>query len=118
MKTELKEAEAFFHALFCGSHRCPPIKPFGDGWIVSTEPSRFATFDFERLTALVFLAHDMCMRAELQHGGPGRVRIAVWQRRTREGHNWERHPTIEQALALWRRTHPDPELSGVACAQQ
>lgn len=96
-------ATEFFAKLFCGEHHIPSeLKEWGMGWSVSAPPSGFATFDFNNLTRLVFLAHDRCVRAELAQSGPGRIRICIWQRDKREGQYHEKHPTIETALAQWR----------------
>lgn len=104
-----EQAEAFFGELFHGEHHIPgEVRPFGLGWKVNAYSGSLATFDFDGLTRLVLLAHDRCVRAELVAGGPGRVGIAIWQRRARTGGMGERHPTIEQAFASWRERHPAP----------
>ena len=68
-----KEAAVeFFGAFFLGEHHIPgEVKPWGLGWCVSC-PGTLATFDFDGLTRLVFLAHDRCVRAEVMSGGPNR----------------------------------------------
>lgn len=101
------QATEFFAELFCGEHRIPRggVKEWGIGWCVSTWAD-LSTFDADKLTRLVFLAHDRCVRVEVTHSGPRMVRICIWQRDTREGSITERHPTIEQALATWRERHP------------
>ena len=110
MQMTYEEAEAFFGIIYYGKHHIPyPIKPWGYGWIISVS-GRMATFDFNDLTRLIFLAHDRCIRAEVIHGGPRRVRIAIWKRYKRDGSMMERHPTIEQALSLWREKHPESEV--------
>lgn len=112
-------AVAFFAKLFHGEHHLPAeVKPWGRGWIISAHPSRFATFDFNDLTRLVLLAHDRCIRVEINSGGPGRIRIAVHQRDTREGSMMERHPTIEEALAYWRKNESPASAQGESGEQQ
>ena len=101
MHTTLEEAERFFHRHFRGAHHCPEIKEYGTGWKVAAHCG-LSSFDFEDLTRLVFLAHDMCVRIEIIQSGPRRIGIAMWQRRARDGSSMERHPTIDQALADWR----------------
>ena len=70
--------------------------------------SRLATFDFDGLTALVFAAHDRCVRIELGNGGPGRIKI-IAHRRIRRADlapgDWATpkiHPTLEEAVESWR----------------
>jgi len=98
----------FFALLFCGEHHIPGglkgVKEYGEGWCVNALES-FATFDGNMLTELVFLAHDKAVRAEIKGGGPHRVKICIWQR-TREGRLYDRHPTLEEAVAGWRKTMP------------
>ena len=62
-----------------------------------------ATWDQNHLTRLVFAAHDRCCRLEINPSGPGRLEIAVSVGRTRDGSIMTGHPTIEQALASWRK---------------
>ncbi len=95
-----EEATAFFAEFYRGEHHFPSkIKPYGEGWSMSHFGS-LATFDFDELTRLVFLAHDRCIRAQVESGGPNRLRIAIWKR-GREGDFSARHPTIEQAMDNW-----------------
>lgn len=103
-----EQATAFFAELFCGEHRIPRggVQPFGLGWCVNTWVD-LSTFDQDKLTRLVFLAHDRCVRAEITHSGPRMVRICIWQR-IREGGITDRHPTLEQAVSAWRARHPAP----------
>ncbi len=104
-----EEAEEFFGELYIGKHHIPAkIKRFGNGWCINHYGS-LSTFDFDNLTRLVFLAHDKCIRVELVQGGPRSVKIAIWKRDGRTGSMYERHPTIETALGIWRnRLHPMP----------
>lgn len=117
MSNMTKEAaEDFFGELFLGKHHIPgEVKPFGQGWAVSAYAGWLATFDFNNLTRLVFLCHDRCVRAELNQGAPGRVKISIWQRDSRDGDICERHPTIEQALADWRKRYPSETLRTAWC---
>lgn len=84
-------------------HVTGKFQPFGDGIKVSAYPSRWATFDFDGLTRLVLLAHDRMIRVAVVPSGPGRLGFEMWKRHTRDGVVSERHPTIEQALAVHRR---------------
>lgn len=66
-----------------------------------------STFDFDLLTRLVFLAHDLLIRVELSAAAPRYLRITMSPRLFREGNFNDRHPTIEEALKAWRgnQTH-------------
>lgn len=102
MDTSYQEAEDFFSELYLGKHHIPAkIKPFGQGWCIN-HSGDLSTFDGNTLTRLVFLAHDKCMRVEIQQGGRKAVKIAIWKR-VRYGSIYERHPTIEDALVQWRK---------------
>lgn len=95
-----QEATAFFSAFYRGEHHFPgKLKPYGLGWAMS-HFGCLSTFDSDDLTRLVLLAHDRCIRVQVEQGGPNRLRIAVWKR-GREGQFCERHPTIEQAIAAF-----------------
>jgi len=102
-----EEATEFFSILFHGEHHIPSdVKPFGHGWKISAHS--MATYDFDELTRLVFLAHDRCVRVEIVPSGPGRIGIAIWKRHGRNGDMYSRHPTIKCALVNWRMKHPEP----------
>lgn len=111
------DAQEFFATLYYGEHHIPgcEVKEYGQGWCVN-DTGKLATYDFDFLTRLVFLAHDKCVRAEVLPSGPGRVKIAIWKRHKREGSISERHPTIENALADWRKRHPEhvAQIGGAA----
>jgi len=102
MQMDKEKAEDFFSILYRGKHHLPSkVKPFGEGWSILYYGD-IATYDFNFLTRLVFLAHDKCIRASVMQGGPGRIKIALHQRGGREGNMYNRHPTIESALEKWR----------------
>jgi len=102
MKLTEEEARDFFAAFYRGEHHFPSkLKPYGDGWSMSQFGS-LATFDGDGLTRLVLLAHERCIRVQIEQGGPNRLRIAI-HKREREGRMYERHPTIEQAIEAFRK---------------
>ncbi len=102
LKFSEEEATEFFAEFYRGEHHFPSkIKKFGEGWAMS-HFGAMATFDFDELSRLVFLAHDRCIRVQIEQGGPNRIRIAIW-RRVREGDRYNRHPTLEQAIEGFRR---------------
>jgi hypothetical protein len=120
MKTELthKNAVEFFAELFHGEHHIPApgyegahgVREYGPGsWYVNFHGD-LSTFDFDRLTALVFLAHDRCVRASVMSSGPRMVKIVIWNRDGRTGEMWSQHPTIETALERWRKCAQEKPL--------
>jgi hypothetical protein len=93
--------------LYCGAHHIPgKVKEWGIGIEVS-DHATLSTFDFDKLTRAVFLAHDRAVRLEIGPSGPGRIRIILHRRKGREGSMYERHPTIETALAKWRERNKE-----------
>jgi hypothetical protein len=97
----LEEAEEFFAIVYFGAHHIPSqIKKYGEGWAIND--TDVATYDFNTLTRMLFLAHDMCYRLQIQPGGT-RIKIAIWKRYGRDGDMCSRHPTIEMALGEWRK---------------
>lgn len=96
-KLSIEDATAFFEEFYRGEHHFPgKIKPYGLGWSMS-HLGPLATFDSDDLTRLVLLAHEKCIRAQVESGGPNRLRIAIWGRK-RDGLMHERHPTMGQVL--------------------
>lgn len=98
-----QQAIEFFSEFYGGEHHIPgwKPKPCGFGWSVNHDRGELATFDFNQLTRLVFMAHDKCIRVEVYPEKKGVMRIAIWQRQ-REGSIDARHPTLEQALNKFR----------------
>jgi len=98
-----QEATYFFSELYGGEHHIPKHKVFecGNGWAVKHDRGDLATYDYNDLTRLVLLAHDMCYRASISPINFNTVEIAIWPRK-REGGMSERHPTIEQAIERFR----------------
>lgn len=67
-----------------------------------------ATWDMNRLTRAVFLAHDRCIRLQIDPASSGYLRIYA-HKRQRAGGMTQRHPTLEQAIETHRRFWPAPE---------
>jgi len=99
-----QRAEAVLACVFRGLHHCPEIHKFSYGWEVNT--NSLSTVDFDQLTRLVVAAHDMCVRAQVQQGGPRQVKILLSPRGHRTGGIYDRHPTMEDALSEVRRSLP------------
>lgn len=101
-----KQAELFFSILFRGKHHIPnEIKEHGSGFSVNVKWSSFATFDGNLLTRFVLLCHDECVRGEIINNYFQGLKIVIWKRK-REGIVSERHPTIEDAIRLFRDETP------------
>lgn len=67
-----------------------------------------ATFDRDELTRLVVLCHDRCLRLEIAAAGRRQLKLG-FSPRQREGSTYERHPTIEAAVASIRADYAVPE---------
>jgi hypothetical protein len=65
--------------------------------VILTVRGTLSTFDFDELTRLVLLAHERCIRVEIDGAAPGYLRL-MFSRRTRSGDTTKRHPTIAQAI--------------------
>jgi hypothetical protein len=116
MASELtqQEAIAFFADLYFGEHHIPArgccgahgVKKWAPGSYYVNHYGDMATYDYDFLTRLVFLAHDRCFRASVQNSGPRLVKVIIFKRDRNAASMCERHPTIEGALAEWRKRHP------------
>lgn len=82
-------------------HLRAKIKPWGNG-ISYCRTGRIATWDFAELSRLVVFAHDRCIRIEIGPAAPNRIRIIAHRRHKRDGSMMERHPTIEEHIAMLR----------------
>jgi hypothetical protein len=90
-------------------HLYNKIKEWGDGIQYNTGES-FSTFDYDKLTFAVFLAHDRCIRMSIESSGRGLIRVCLWKRKNRDGRLNERHPTLEQAITTYRESFPLSEV--------
>ncbi|HZU87408.1 MAG TPA: hypothetical protein VFF78_07985 [Anaerolineaceae bacterium] len=68
-----------------------------------------ATFDFRDLTHLVFLAHHLCLRVEIEPCNFRFLRILFW-RRSRDGDISKRHPTLREAVERFEEHVSIPEV--------
>lgn len=67
-----------------------------------------ATIDSNGLTNLVIGAHDNCIRVSIEAIAPRLYKIRMHKRHCREGEISRRHPTIEQAVAQYRKYYGEP----------
>lgn len=112
LRRELNAGERELVAVVCAAFGVGPWNVHRDWSIMRSGFERHAsitvaddlsTFDGPKLTRLVFAAHDRCVRLSVGPAGPGRSKIEVWTGRGREGGYAERHPTLDQAVAAWKR---------------
>lgn len=97
-----EQATQFFNAFYGGEHHIPSeVKSWGYGWMV-VQSNEIATYDFNAMTRLVVMAHDLCVRVEVSAPRKGELQISIWKRQ-REGAIDERHPRIEDAIPLIRK---------------
>lgn len=87
-----------------GSHHIGgTVKPCGNGILINLRHGfHAATFDFSGLTEAVIMAHDRCIRFEIEPSGPGMLKLVFHKRSGREGEMHQRHPTLEQAIKKLR----------------
>lgn len=105
MTDDQRECFDLFCELVGGEHHITcNVKTWGRGIRASMYSGTLSTFDFNGLTRLVVLCHDRCIRAEIVQSGPGRIGVVLHKRHKREGSVCERHPTMEEAIAMHRPT--------------
>lgn len=98
-----EQAVEFFSEFYGGQHHFPKggVKAWGEGFCVVHDQGDLATYDWDKLTRLVLMAHDQCIRVSIFPNAFKSLRIAIWKRE-REGGLSKRHPTIEEAIELYR----------------
>lgn len=102
MTPEQRECYELLCGLVCGEHHLTsPVYAWSGAGIRYAHYGELATFDFDKLTRLVVMAHDRCIRATVMASGPRMVGIGL-SKRSREGCFAERHPTMEEAIARCR----------------
>lgn len=62
-----------------------------------------ATFDSDKLTTLVFLAHELALRIEVSPRAFRYLKISFWERKGRTGSLFDRHPSIDEVISFWRK---------------
>lgn len=96
-----------------GLHHWPNAKPISatrwdDFFVRLVFFGHLATFDFANLTSLVFLAHDLGIRVEINACNMQRVEIMLHPRHRDPGSVMCGHPTLEEAVTRWRDGNPLP----------
>lgn len=59
------------------------------------------SWDFNRLTVLVFLCHEARIRVQIESTGPRATRLSFWQRKA-HGNSNITHPNLDEAVAMFR----------------
>lgn len=82
----------------CGAHHLPKVRDWGRG-VTICYGNDLSTFDADRLTSLVLLAHRDGIRVEVSgDGGPRQVRISCHKRISSDDRKEffidQRHPTL------------------------
>jgi hypothetical protein len=77
-------------------------------WIEVLVHKSLATFDFNELTRLVFLAHHMAIRVDVSAARNGILRL-MFHRRERDGGISKRHPTLDEAVCSFKNHVSVPE---------
>lgn len=74
-----------------------------DRMLHCTTRNTLSTFDFDNLTTLVFLAHDLLIRVEISPASNREIRLMLFPRHTRDGGTSQRHPTVRNAVDRWEK---------------
>ena len=88
-----------------------PINPdkidwnYGYGVSMVWRHGDMATWDFNRLTWLVFLCHEARIRCQIDGCGPRSMRFSFWQRHA-DGGMASRHPNLDEAIKAFREAFP------------
>jgi hypothetical protein len=96
--------ERVLAAAFRGIHHVPGWprrKECGEG-VSIIKLAGLATFDWDELTRLVIAAHDECVRVEILPASPRDLKILLHTRVRDAESSYERHPTMEEAVARLR----------------
>lgn len=103
-----EEATAFFAEVYGGEHHIPDykVREWGFGWCVH-HYGELSTFDYSKLTTLVLMAHEKCIRVSIGPHAFKTIRIAIWKRK-REGGYSERHPDIDTAIQGYEKHKSTP----------
>lgn len=109
------ECFEFLCWLYRGAHHVQTnrIKACGNGIEINTDYcSSFATWDFSDLTRAVVYAHDKCIRFCISSSGPGMLKLFLHKRHSRDGSFSERHPLLDDHIALIRETIKEDASNG------
>jgi hypothetical protein len=104
--SEEQRLEAVLARAYRGLHHVPnEIKKHPRYWETNVYDS-ISTFDFDVLTRLVLAAHRYAVRLEIDSSGPSLLKLRLFAR-VRHGNRYDRHPTIEEAIADYMIGEPE-----------
>jgi len=93
-----------FHGIYHLPHSIKLADWQNDQWIELSIPTNsLATTDYDGLTRLVFLAHFMALRVQIQSSSPSRVKL-IFHQRKRGGRYFEHHPSLQEAVDAFTKT--------------
>lgn len=103
-----KKALTILSITFGGLHHIPSSRlkkfPWFDQWMCELLlAENLSTYDSNRLTTLLILAHELSVRIEILPCNPHYLKIQFHER-VRDGDFSQRHPTIEKAVSDLRET--------------
>lgn len=83
-----------------GWHRFPykRLKAAGPAGVEINLASDFATYDFDMLTRLVYVAHLRAVRVEISAASPAHIKLRAHARERDGEYMSQRHPTLRSAL--------------------
>jgi hypothetical protein len=92
-----------------GARREAPDPDWSDArCIVVAIHEGISTFDWDRLTVLCVLAHDLAIRIEVRPGSAGKMWLIFHKRARDVAEYTQRHPTIEEAIERVRKEWAEP----------
>jgi hypothetical protein len=88
-----------------GYHHLGKIKECGPRGVETSVRSNLSTFDGNRLTRIVLVAHRMGVRIEIGPSGPSMVKLMAHARHINDDKDsglqfWERHPSLDHLAKL------------------
>jgi hypothetical protein len=101
-----RKAGVIIEKAFHGEHHVKSLKWNDFPWCSCSFLvfGNLATWDDSKLTWLVVLCHDLCLRAEVSNGGPHMTKVTLWPRlrNSEEAPISEACPTLEDHIARIR----------------
>lgn len=97
----IDKVSAFVDYVFGGEHHLSRLE-FKNNHAVAIPHGSLATFDGHALTRVVLASHWLGLRADVDNHGMRGVKILLHNRTAREGRLWERHPALDDLIAMAR----------------
>lgn len=91
-----------------GEHHLPPVHEWGRGLCINIPGCKLSTYDFDRLTVLILLAHKRSIRVELGHSGPGLIRVICHARSPGTRPIMDVHPTLDDLISRIHKMKETP----------